>query len=90
MRDDDDEFYDWDSDDYGDSKKSRDEAREMLSRWKEEDRKEENVFHAKATEITLLELHIHELVEDEIKKSSFSAAAADLEAQEILQRVMRR
>ena len=45
---------------------------------------------AKQTEITLLELQMHALLEEQLKKNSFLAAAADLETQELLQRVSRR
>lgn len=91
-----DDFYGWDTNGDDDD----DDSEENLRRWEAADKRfaelesaymaSQNLTRAKQTEMTLLELYIHEMVENEIRNSSFSAAAADLEAQELLQRVSRR
>jgi hypothetical protein len=93
-----DDFYGWDTN--GDGDGDDDDSEENLRRWEAADKRfaelesaymaSQNLTRAKQTEITLLELYIHEMVEEELKKNTFSAAAADLEMQELLQRASRR
>jgi hypothetical protein len=89
--DDRDDYDDFGDDDDYDFNPEREKAlKEAFENWDRKITQERNVTRAKQTEITLLELQMHALLEEQLKKNSFSAAAADLEAQELLQRISRR
>lgn len=64
-------------------------ARELFGKFKKHWDEEQNVTRGKQLEITILELHIHELVEDQIKDGTFAAAAVSLEVQDYLQELQR-